>query len=73
MTVNYIFYLLIGVLVISGCREDVKETDNDNPPLVTGDPVETENPNTHYQPAFEGQTRIGSVTTETAWTKSVIT
>lgn len=42
-------------------------------PLITGDPVETEDPNTDYEPAFEGQTRIGSVTTETAWTKSIIT
>ena len=42
-------------------------------PLVTGDPVETDPPNTNYTPAFEGQTRIGSVTTETAWTKSIIT
>lgn len=42
-------------------------------PLITGDPVETEAPNTNYEPAFEGQTRIGSVTTETAWTKSTIT
>lgn len=41
--------------------------------LITGDPVETESPNTNYEPAFEGQTRIGSVTTETAWTKSIIT
>jgi glucose/arabinose dehydrogenase len=42
-------------------------------PLITGDPVETDPPNTNYEPAFEGQTRIGSVTTETAWTKSIIT
>lgn len=42
-------------------------------PLVTGDPVETNPPNTNYQPAFEGQTRIGSVTTTTAWTKSILT
>lgn len=42
-------------------------------PLITGDPVETENPNTSYQSAFEGQTRIGSVATETAWTKSILT
>lgn len=42
-------------------------------PLVTGDPVETEPPNTNYEPAFEGQTRIGSVETETAWDATIIT
>lgn len=42
-------------------------------PLITGEPVETIPPNTNYEPAFEGQTRIGSVITETPWTKNVLT
>lgn len=42
-------------------------------PLITSDPVETEDSNTDYEPAFVGQTRIGSVTTTTAWEKEIIT
>lgn len=40
----------------------------DNPTQLpnTGAPVETKPPNANYQPAFAGQTRIGSVTTGTA-------
>src|SRR5690606_7863417 len=35
-------------------------------------PVEQNDPNTDYQPAFEGQTRINSVKTQTAYTAEVI-
>lgn len=71
MKTKYILVLLVG-LALAGCNEDAKDNDND-PPLVTGDPVETEPANTDYEPAFEGQTRIGSVETETAWDASIIT
>ncbi|MBB6327008.1 glucose/arabinose dehydrogenase [Algoriphagus iocasae] len=37
-----------------------------------GTPVETNSPNSNFQPAFEGQTRIGSVTTETPFKATVI-
>ena len=39
---------------------------------VLGSPVETANPNSNYLPAFEGQTRVGSVTTTTPYTSTVI-
>ncbi|MFD0795186.1 PQQ-dependent sugar dehydrogenase [Mucilaginibacter litoreus] len=35
-------------------------------------PVETQNPNSTYKPAFKGQTRIGGVKTKTAYTATVI-
>ncbi|NGM61821.1 PQQ-dependent sugar dehydrogenase [Sphingobacterium sp. SGG-5] len=35
-------------------------------------PVEKDKPNTDYQPAFEGQTRINGVKTQTAYTAKVI-
>lgn len=74
MSVKYILVLLIGLAAGTGCDDkDEKDNDTDNPPLVTGDPVETEPPNTDYDPAFEGQTRIGSVTTTTGWEKDIIT
>jgi glucose/arabinose dehydrogenase len=38
----------------------------------TGPPVETNPPNSDYKPAFAGQTRIGSVTTKTPYTVTVI-
>lgn len=38
----------------------------------TGQPVETRQPNTSYQPAFAGQTRIGSVKTTTPYAGTVI-
>lgn len=38
----------------------------------TGEPVETKPANTTYKPAFEGQTRVGSVVTKTPYTVTVI-
>ena len=38
----------------------------------TGAPVETKKANTDYKPAFAGQTRIGSVTSKTPYTATVI-
>lgn len=74
MNTKYIFCLLIGLTLAASCSNETKEKDDDNdPPLVTGDPVETKAPNTNYVPAFEGQTRIGSVTTETAWGSDILT
>ncbi|MDB5030879.1 PQQ-dependent sugar dehydrogenase [Mucilaginibacter sp.] len=37
-----------------------------------GEPVETKPANSNYKPAFAGQTRIGSVTTKTPYTVTVI-
>jgi glucose/arabinose dehydrogenase len=64
MNANYIYGLLMGLLLITGC-DDKDEKDNTYTPPITGDPVETQPPNTSYDPAFEGQTRIGSVETTT--------
>lgn len=36
-------------------------------------PVETQAPNTNYQPAFPGQTRIGSVVTQTPYESKILT
>jgi len=38
----------------------------------TGEPVEKNKANSDYKPAFPGQTRIGSVTSKTAYTATVI-
>lgn len=47
--------------------------DSDGSDLETGSPVETNSPNTDYDPAFTGQTRIGSVETKTAISATAIT
>lgn len=60
-------------LVISSCNSSPVK---DNPvaaPDSTGAPVETKDPNSDYKPAFEGQTRIGSVKTVTAYESQVLT
>ncbi len=72
MNSKYIFILIMG-LVFAGCDDKTEKDDNNNPPIVVGDPVETRDPNTNYPPAFEGQTRIGSVATTSAWKKEIIT
>src|SRR5688572_3521052 len=38
-----------------------------------GAPVETQEPNTDYKPAFPGQTRIGSVKTSASYSGKVLT
>ncbi|GAB3014560.1 PQQ-dependent sugar dehydrogenase [Niabella terrae] len=53
-------FLILTLTALGGCKQDHKAQ-----PLVTGDPVETKPPNSDYTPAFAGQTRIGSITTET--------
>jgi aldose sugar dehydrogenase len=74
MSTRYVFSMLLCLAIATSCSDETKEKDDDtDPPLVTGDPVETEAPNTSYDPAFEGQTRIGSVVTETAWKKTIVT
>lgn len=47
------------------CNNDSPEKNGEDP-IQTGDPVETNPPNTDYKPAFVGQTRIGSVKTKTS-------
>lgn len=57
-----------SLLCLLGCSLSLVSCSRDEDPstpntLVTGPPVETTAANTTYQPAFTGQTRIGSVTT----------
>ncbi len=63
---------LLGLLISASCSSQNNDPDLDNPP-DTGDPVENNPPNTDYTPAFTGQTRIGSVTTSTAYHSTVLT
>lgn len=73
MTTRYFFGFVFSLLMLTGCDDKAQTKDDTDPPLVTGDPVETADPNTDYQPAFAGQTRIGSVVTATPWKKTIVT
>ncbi|MDB5157305.1 MAG: glucose dehydrogenase [Mucilaginibacter sp.] len=55
--------LALGTLLISATLAAVAQT---------GEPVEKNKANSDYKPAFAGQTRIGSVTTKTPYTVTVI-
>lgn len=57
-------------LSLASCGDDDK---SDTAPVVTGPPVETADPNTSYEPAFDGQTRANGATTTTAYTADIIT
>lgn len=66
------------ILLLSGsssCEDQVKENKTENnhtPEAGTLPPVETQKPNVDYKPAFEGQTRIAGVKTETPYEAKVI-
>lgn len=55
------------LLLIIGCSKPSKDTEEEDESGATteGTPVETNPANANYQPAFTGQTRVGSVRTTT--------
>jgi glucose/arabinose dehydrogenase len=73
-----LYGILYGTIFIAGaCINDTKMGQSDNTGTgVTADsskPVETRDPNSNYQPAFKGQTRVAGVTTQTPFEGKVIT
>ena len=66
-------FLFSFLLLSTGCEEQ-KTKDQSEQESQTGTlpPVETEAPNTNYEPAFEGQTRIAGVKTITPYDEQVI-
>ena len=63
MKKNFCFLPVFMLLGFFSCNDDASPVKDQE--VVLGDPVETNPPNTNYQPAFSGQTRIGSVKTTT--------
>lgn len=65
---NYFSALLILTL-LTGCKtkESPAQVANETEQKENLPPVETKNPNTDYQPAFVGQTRIAGVKTSTEY------
>ena len=67
---NYIVILSSVLFTFFSCSNDNNSAPD--PGTVT-DPVETNSPNTTYSPAFEGQTRINGLETNTDYETKVIT
>lgn len=60
-------------LLISACDSSAsKETEKESVADSTYAPVETQEANTDYKPAFEGQTRIAGVKTSTPYDVKVL-
>lgn len=68
--INYILSLSAAILLLLSCSNDDKNT---NDPGTPTDPVENNDANTTYTPAFEGQTRIGGLQTNTSYEAKIIT
>jgi glucose/arabinose dehydrogenase len=62
--------LATALLLMFSCSNDDNNTNN---PGTATDPVENNDANTNYVPAFEGQTRIGGLQTNTSYEAKVIT
>lgn len=73
MKKNQSIFLIAALLVIFSACSRNKDDDPGTEVPETGEPVETNPPNTSYSPAFAGQTRIGSVQTTTAYNAQAIT
>ncbi|MBT1684948.1 PQQ-dependent sugar dehydrogenase [Dawidia soli] len=67
---NYLIILAAMAAMAFSCSDDDADDDNGNQPAP---PVETNPPNTDYEPAFEGQTRIDGVLTTTEYESRIIT
>lgn len=65
-----VLFVLTFFFVSASCDEQKKNVQE--PPVGTLPPVETQQPNTNYKPAFEGQTRIAGVKTTTPYKVTVI-
>ena len=62
------FSLLALLTLFSSCDSETSSVSpSPTDTLTTTSPVETNSPNADYQPAFEGQTRINGVVTETEY------
>ncbi len=68
--------LAATLFALSSCKNNTNtsaETTADGDSISTAASVETEKPNTDYKPAFEGQTRIAAVKSQTPYEGKVLT
>ncbi|MCE5178047.1 MAG: PQQ-dependent sugar dehydrogenase [Porphyromonadaceae bacterium] len=64
-------FLILAFFFLSASCDERKENAQ-QPPADPLPPVETQQPNTSYSPAFEGQTRIAGVRTTTPYAATII-
>lgn len=67
---NYILSLSSALLLLFSCSND---DNKNNDPGTPTNPVETNSPNTTYTPAFQGQTRVQGLQTNTSYEAKIIT
>ncbi len=67
-----IVFLYATVFLFLSASCDQQKENEKAPPPATLPPVETQDPNTNFQPAFEGQTRVAGVQTATEYEATVI-
>lgn len=63
--------LFISLSLLVSCQNKTNDPENGSPQTGTA-PVETQQANTNYPPAFPGQTRIGAVKTQTPYQTDII-
>lgn len=68
--IKSITLLSIVLFSLFSCSDN--NDDNNNPGTITN-PVETNNPNTSFKPAFDGQTRVNGIQTNTDYESKIIT
>ncbi|MDR7210304.1 PQQ-dependent sugar dehydrogenase [Flavobacterium piscis] len=62
--------IVFSILALGSCS---KNNDDNSNPTNNSQPVETNAANTNYTPAFQGQTRIGSVQATSAYQADILT
>ncbi len=75
MKAIFILTLTIIFLSLASCNKSDSQDENESTeetPEETFPPVETNNPNSDYSPAFEGQTRISGVQTKANYIVSIM-
>ncbi|WP_082021903.1 PQQ-dependent sugar dehydrogenase [Sphingobacterium sp. T2] len=65
--------IVTSAVYLASCHNSAMNNNDNGTPTDTLPPVETNKPNTDYKPAFEGQTRINGVKTNTPYESKVIT
>lgn len=64
--------ILLSIFLFSAACDERKTNNEEEDQAGTLPPVETQDPNYDFEPAFEGQTRISGVKTETDYDVSII-
>ncbi|MBA4850321.1 PQQ-dependent sugar dehydrogenase [Emticicia sp. BO119] len=72
-TLTILAAILLGLSSCKNNSNKAPETTADGDSISTAASVETEKPNTDYKPAFDGQTRIAAVKTQTAFEGTIVT